>query len=151
MFKGIDFRTFLAHTNDEDGGDGTVRYLIRCWHHADNLLLRIPPHPNIMPPPITFVTIGFSNNPPVIYSSLQPLYPGRDVGERLEESNRKGERLPLELKAHWCANMAIAIAHVHRIAHTYHMDIKPGNFIVNGNSCYRLCLRAWLDYAQPIT
>ncbi|KAK4242746.1 hypothetical protein C8A03DRAFT_28976 [Achaetomium macrosporum] len=94
VFKGIDFRTFLAHTDDEDGGDQTVRYLIRCWHRADKLLLRIPPHPNIMPPPTTFVTISFGNNPPVVCGSLQPLYPGGNVGERLEKSNRKGERLP---------------------------------------------------------
>ncbi|KAK4203555.1 hypothetical protein QBC40DRAFT_274512 [Triangularia verruculosa] len=139
VFKGMDFRTFLAHTDDEDGGDGTIRYLIRCWQHADKLLLRIPPHPNIMPPPTTFVTIRFGNNPPVVCGSLQPFYPGGDVSERLRESKRKGERLPLDLKAHWCANMAAAIAHVHRIAHTYHMDIKPGNFIIDRNSDLVLC------------
>ncbi|KAG7287234.1 hypothetical protein NEMBOFW57_006740 [Staphylotrichum longicolle] len=92
-----------------------------------------------MPAPLKFVTIGFGDGPPVVCGSLQPFYPGRDVSERLEESNRRGERLPLELKAHWCANMAAAISHVHRVAHTYHMDIKPGNFVVDGDSNLILC------------
>ncbi|KAK4242745.1 hypothetical protein C8A03DRAFT_28975 [Achaetomium macrosporum] len=35
--------------------------------------------------------------------------------------------------------MAAAIAHVHRVAHTYHMDIKPGNFLIDGNKDLILC------------
>jgi serine/threonine protein kinase len=107
-----------------------------------------------MPPPTTFVTISFGkHDPPVVCGSLQPLYPGRDVGARLEESNRKKkggeERLPLALKARWCANMSAAIAHVHRVAHTYHMDIKPGNFIVDGDDNLILC--DWEQSDAPAT
>ncbi|KAK3906660.1 hypothetical protein C8A05DRAFT_29518 [Staphylotrichum tortipilum] len=137
--KGCATLVRLRDEPDRDGGDGTVRDLIRYWHDADNLLHRIPPHPNIMPPPTTFVTIGFGDNPPVVCGGLQPFYPGRDVGERLEESNRRGEHLPLALKAHWCANMAATIAHVYRVAHTYHMDIKPGNVVIDRNSDLVLC------------
>lgn len=78
-----------------------------------------------------------------------PFYPGRDVSGRLDGSNRKGERPPLKLKAHWCANMAAAISHVHRVAHTYHMDIKPGNFVVDGDCNLFLC--EWEQSDAPPT
>lgn len=30
--------------------------------------------------------------------------------------------------------MAAAVAHTHLVAHTYHMDIKPGNFLLDEES-----------------
>ena len=36
VFKGIDFRTFLAHGDEE--GDTAVRHLIQTWHRSNNLL-----------------------------------------------------------------------------------------------------------------
>ncbi len=139
VFKGMDFRTFLAHSDDE--GDELIQRLIRDWHNSDKLLQTIPSHPNVLPPPTALATLRFPDDSatPVVCGTLQPFYPGGDVGDRIERSNKSGERLPLELKAHWCANMAAAVAHTHRAARTYHMDIKPGNFVADASDKLILC------------
>ncbi|KAK3994515.1 nima-related kinase 5 [Cladorrhinum sp. PSN332] len=153
VFKGIDFRTFLANLDEE--GDTTVRHLVQTMHRSNNLLQTMPPHRNIMPPPTIFVTLRF---PPdqddksaaaVLCGTLQPLYAGGDVGARIEKSNEKGQRLPLDLKARWCADMAAAVAHTHRVAKTYHMDIKPGNFIADADD--NLVLGDWEQSGAPPT
>ncbi len=48
VFKGMDFRTFLAHSADE--GDGLIEHLIQGWRNSDKLLQAMPPHPNVLPP-----------------------------------------------------------------------------------------------------
>jgi serine/threonine protein kinase len=45
--------------------------------------------------------------------------------------------------------MAAAIAHTHFVAHTYHMDIKPGNFLLDAD--YSLVLIDWEQSDAPIT
>ncbi len=45
--------------------------------------------------------------------------------------------------------MAAAIAHTHFVAHTYHMDIKPGNFLLDADSS--LVLIDWEQSDAPIT
>ena len=139
VFKGVDFRTYLAHCDDEN--DETVRHLVRCWNNSETLLRQMPPHPNILPASSVFVTLSHGNGEamPAICGSLQPLYAGGDVGDSIGKSNKAGQRLPLELKAHWCANMAAAVAHTHRVARTFHMDIKPGNFLIDFNNNLALC------------
>lgn len=149
LFKGVDFRTFLTYS--DEGDDRTLRYMIRAWHNSDNLLAKMPPHPNILPAPTTLVTLKASTTEAgsVVCCTLQPLYAGGDVGSRIERSNHDGVRLPLELKAHWCANIAAAVAHTHRVAHTYHMDIKPGNFVINERD--DLILIHWEQTDAPAT
>lgn len=149
VFKGMDFRTFLANSDDE--GDELIQHLIQGWRNSDKLLQAIPPHSNVLPPPTALVTIRFPDDSatPVVCGSLQPFYPGGNVGDRIEKSNKKGECLPLELKAHWCANMAAAVAHTHRAARTYHMDIKPGNFVADSSDNLILC--DWEQADAPAT
>jgi serine/threonine protein kinase len=48
-------------------------------------------------------------------------------------SKSTGTRLPLMNKAIWCFPMASAISHTHFTAHTFHMDIKPVNFVLDAN------------------
>lgn len=45
--------------------------------------------------------------------------------------------------------MAAAIAHTHLVAHTYHMDIKPGNFLLDEDS--NLVLIDWEQSGAPVT
>lgn len=98
VFKGIDFRTFLAHCDGED--DATIRFMIRAWHKSNELLRKMPPHPNVAPAPTAFVTIKVPEIGPgtVVCGCLQPLFPGGDVGDRVEKSNWAKARLPLALK-----------------------------------------------------
>ena len=45
--------------------------------------------------------------------------------------------------------MAAALPHTHFVAHTYHMDIKPGNFILDQN--LDLVLIDWEQSDAPVT
>ncbi|KAI9715013.1 MAG: hypothetical protein M1812_006227 [Candelaria pacifica] len=45
--------------------------------------------------------------------------------------------------------MSLAIAHTHRVMHTFHMDIKPGNFIVDDEE--NLLLIDWEQSGAPAT
>ncbi|KAK0655570.1 hypothetical protein B0T16DRAFT_432809 [Cercophora newfieldiana] len=149
VFKGVDFRTALQYSDNE--GDKIVRNLISNWRREYNTLLHIPPHPNVLPPPPMLVTIQWPDRsaPSVFCGGLFPFYPGGNAASRIKDSNKKGLRIPLDLKAHWCANMAAAVFHAHRIAKTYHMDIKPGNFVADGSDNLILC--DWEQHDAPAT
>ncbi|KFY34393.1 hypothetical protein V494_06808 [Pseudogymnoascus sp. VKM F-4513 (FW-928)] len=45
--------------------------------------------------------------------------------------------------------MAAAVAHTHFVAHTYHMDIKPGNFLLDEER--NLVLIDWEQSGAPVT
>ncbi|KAI8281996.1 hypothetical protein K4K59_008064 [Colletotrichum sp. SAR11_240] len=126
VFKGIDFRT-LSTSND--------------------LLRNMPKHPNVLPAPSKLVTYGSQGG--VVCGTLQPFYVGGDVGSRIEKSNALRTRIPLATKVRWCTDMAAAIAHTHRQAKTYHMDIKPGNFLIDQDG--NLVLGDWEQTDAPTT
>ncbi|OAA55847.1 Protein kinase-like domain protein [Niveomyces insectorum RCEF 264] len=149
VFKGVDFRTALQYTDHE--GDAILRNLIRVWRRECNTLQQLPPHPNILLPPTMLAAIRWPDrtSPPVYCGGLFPFYPGGSISSRIDDSNKKGLRLPLETKAHWCANMAAAVFHVHRVAKTYHMDIKPGNFVADARENLILC--DWEQHDAPAT
>ncbi|KAF0326611.1 nima-related kinase 5 [Colletotrichum asianum] len=145
VFKGIDFRTFLTYADDE--GDKTIRHMIHVWHRSNNLLRNMPKHPNVLPAPSKLVTYGSQDG--VVCGTLQPFYVGGDVGSRIEKSNALRTRIPLATKVRWCTDMAAAIAHTHRQAKTYHMDIKPGNFLIDQDG--NLVLGDWEQTDAPTT
>ncbi|KAK6342224.1 hypothetical protein TWF730_001702 [Orbilia blumenaviensis] len=149
-FKGVDFRTALHYSDNE--GDSIIRNLIYTWHQECNTLQRLPSHPNILPPPQKLVTLKWPDGlaQPVICGALSPFYPGGTLASRIEESNKTGVRISLELKARWCANMAAAMLHTHRVAKTYHKDLKPGNFVADENDNLILCDWEQQD-ANPVT
>ncbi|KAJ0280550.1 hypothetical protein Brms1b_001867 [Colletotrichum noveboracense] len=126
VFKGIDFRTFLT---------------------SNNLLRNIPKHPNVLPAPSKLVTYGSQGG--VVCGTLQPFYVGGDLGSRIENSNALRSRIPLATKVRWCTDMAAAVAHTHRQAKTYHMDIKPGNFLIDQDG--NLVLGDWEQTDAPTT
>ncbi|CAI0652908.1 unnamed protein product [Colletotrichum noveboracense] len=145
VFKGIDFRTFLTYADDE--GDKTIRHMIHGWHRSNNLLRNIPKHPNVLPAPSKLVTYGSQGG--VVCGTLQPFYVGGDLGSRIENSNALRSRIPLATKVRWCTDMAAAVAHTHRQAKTYHMDIKPGNFLIDQDG--NLVLGDWEQTDAPTT
>ncbi|OTA97005.1 hypothetical protein M434DRAFT_27349 [Hypoxylon sp. CO27-5] len=146
VFKGVDFRTFLAQSDDE--GDSVIKHTVQGWHNSNTLLNTMPLHPNILPRPLFLVTIRRGEQE-LACGTIQPLYEGGDLGSTIERSNFKGERLPLWLKAHWCANIAAALLHTHRVVKTYHMDIKPGNFLIDERQNLILC--DWEQTDTPST
>ncbi|OAL48661.1 hypothetical protein IQ07DRAFT_645437 [Pyrenochaeta sp. DS3sAY3a] len=149
VFKGVDFRAALQYSDDE--GDKIIRNLISNWRREYNTLKQLPPHPNVLPAPPVLVTIQWPDRlaMPFNCGGLFPFYPGGSAASRIDDSNKKGVRIPLELKAHWCANMAAAVFHTHRVAKTYHMDIKPGNFVADASDNLILC--DWEQHDAPAT
>lgn len=145
VFKGIDFRTFL---NDRESGH--IREEVKIYYRSTELVSNMPRHPNIMAPAQTFVTIRKSGDDrPVVCGSLYPFLPNGTLASHIEKNNKSGERIPLSRKALWCYQMAAAIAHTHFVAHTYHMDIKPGNFLLEAD--FHLVLIDWEQSDAPVT
>lgn len=145
IFKGIDFRTFL---NDYESGH--IREEVKIYYRSTELVNNMPRHPNIMSPAQTFVTICKpGDNRPAVCGSLHPFLPNGTLASHIQKITKSGERIPLSLKAMWCYQMTAAIAHTHFVAHTYHMDIKPGNFLLDAD--FHLVLIDWEQSDAPIT
>lgn len=49
------------------------------------------------------------------------------------------ERLLLELKTHWWADMAAALLHTHRVAKAYRTVVNPGNFLFDERQNLMMC------------
>ena len=107
-------------------------------------------HPNIMAPAQTLVTTCKpGDNRPVVCGSLYPFFSNGSLDSHIEKNNQSGERIRLSRKALWCYEMAAAIAHTHFVARTYHMDIKPGNFLLDAD--FHLVLIDWEQSDAPVT
>lgn len=144
-FKGIDFRTYLFGYES-----GLIEEDIKVYYRSLELLANMPPHPNIMPPPEPLVTINkFGEDKPFVSGSLYPFLPNGTLAERIQKNVESGQRIPLSRKAQWCYEMASALAHTHLVAHTYHMDIKPGNFLLDEDD--KLVLIDWEQCDAPVT
>ena len=110
----------------------------------------MPRHPNIMSPTQTLVTICKQDDDrPFVCDSLYPFTPNGTLASNIEQSNQYGRQIPLPQKAQWCYQMAAAVEHTHLVAHTYHMDIKPGNFLLDEDS--NLVLIDWEQSNAPAT
>ena len=145
VFKGIDFRTFL---NSYESGH--IQEELKIYYRSMELVSNMPRHPNIMAPAQTLVTVCKpGDDRPVVCGSLYPFLSNGSLASYIEKNNISGERIPLLRKARWCYQMAAAIAHTHFVAHTYHMDVKPGNFLLDAD--FNLVLIDWEQSDAPIT
>ena len=145
IFKGIDYRTFL-HLYES----GHIQEEVKMYYRSIELISNMPPHPNIMAPAHSLVTICKpGDDRPLVCGTLHAFLPNGNLATHIEENNNSGERIPLSRKALWCYQMAAAIAHTHFVAHTYHMDVKPGSFLLDAN--LHLVLIDWEQSDAPIT
>ncbi|KAI4170646.1 MAG: hypothetical protein LQ348_007076 [Seirophora lacunosa] len=128
VFKGVDFGTFL-----ESPTDFTPQREV-CYHEIRTMSL-LPPHPNIMPPPNTLVTAKniTDDRQDLVCGALYPFMSHGTIDDQIESAKATGIRLPPICKATWCFQMASAIAYTHFTGHTFHMDIKLSNFLLETN------------------
>ncbi|KAF9875018.1 phosphotransferase enzyme family protein [Colletotrichum karsti] len=132
VFKGIDFDSYKRDSKDfEEHQDKTLLHEIRT-------LCTLPPHPNIMHRPQVLVVVQDADNIERVCGFLQPVMAKDSVDEQVMRANREGVRIPLALKAKWCHGMAFGIQHTHQVGKSYHMDLKPGNMLVDDEDDVRL-------------
>ncbi|WDK12694.1 phosphotransferase enzyme family protein [Colletotrichum graminicola] len=125
VFKGMDFERYKNDSVDfRQHQETTLLHEIRTLH-------ALPAHPNIMPCPRALVVVRDRDGRDRICGFLQPAMDKDSLDEQVMRANRAGRRIPPTLKAKWCHQMAIAIRHTHRVAGTFHMDLKPGNILVD--------------------
>ncbi|KAL5095238.1 hypothetical protein Trisim1_000017 [Trichoderma cf. simile WF8] len=146
VFKGIDFQTYLQLHDDDDE---FARTTADVWRRSTKLIANMPRHPNIQSPPRYLVSVRDSNQTPVLVGHLSTYFAGGDLGNAIEAANARKSQIPLKQKAKWCHQMCLAIMHAHRVAQTYHMDIKPGNFVINDQQ--NLILIHWEQSGAPAT
>ncbi|KAI1175975.1 kinase-like domain-containing protein [Nemania sp. FL0916] len=145
VFKGIDFRTFL---NSYESGH--IHEEVKIFYRSMELVSNMPRHPNIIGPAQIVVTIcKHGDDRPFVCGSLYPFLPNGSLASHIEKNNASGERIALSCKAQWCYQMAAAVAHTHFVAHTFHMDLKPGNFLLDADSS--LVLIDWEQSDAPVT
>ena len=101
-----------------------------------------------MPPPTTLVVI-IDGTSPIVCGCLYPFFPKGDLGDRLEAAYSSATKIPLDMKKSWCAQMVAAVKHAHYVGRTYHMDIKPGNFLISDEDS--LVLIDWEQSDGPPT
>ncbi|KAK2044861.1 kinase-like protein [Colletotrichum somersetense] len=132
VFKGMDFERYKTDGADfKQHQETTLLHEIRTLH-------ALPAHPNIMPCPPALVVVRGGDGRDRICGFLQPAMEKDSLDEQVMRANRAGRRIPPALKAKWCYQMALAIRHTHRVAGTYHMDLKPGNILVDDHDDLRL-------------
>ncbi|KAI4114213.1 MAG: hypothetical protein LQ345_004977 [Seirophora villosa] len=128
VFKGVDLGTFL-----ESPTDFALQRDV-CYHEVQSMSL-LPRHPNIMPPPNTFVSVKIiaGDQQALVCGALYPFISHGTIDDQIESAKATGTRLPPICKATWCFPIASAIAHAHFIAYTFHMDIKVSNFLLDAD------------------
>lgn len=142
VFKGVDFGAFLETPAD-------FRYRKDICYHEIRTICSLPQHPHIISPPGVFVTVSKIDDPleTFICGTLSPFMELGTLDDLVEKNKISGTRMALRDKAAWCFQMASAISHVHLTAHTFHMDIKPANFLVDSKK--DLILIDWEQSGAP--
>lgn len=142
VFKGIEFGLYLESPVD-------FKHQKDVCYHEIRTVASLPSHPNIIPPPTTFVTVRNIKDAQqvLICGTLYPFMKCGTLDDQVQQADFWKARLSLNCKARWCFQMASAIAHTHFVAHTFHMNIKPANFIVNDKK--DLILIDWEQSGAP--
>ncbi|KAM0426464.1 hypothetical protein ACHAPT_008155 [Fusarium lateritium] len=128
VFNSIDFQTYLILHDDDDE---FVRDMVETWRRSSKLIADVPPRPNIQASPKILVTVRDLNGNQVFMGHLSTFFDGGDLASLIKTTNKNESQIPLQEKARWCHQMSLAVAHTHGVLHTFHMDIKPGDFLVD--------------------
>jgi hypothetical protein len=118
---------FLLHTDDEMF---SFRARLAAMYREIHVLMKIPPHPHIVGPPVALVTVLYEGSP-VVCGFLSLFHPGGTIARALSPLSPESEPPSLARRTRWANQMVSAIHHLHRVAHTYHGDIKLDNVVLS--------------------
>jgi len=118
---------FLLHMDDELF---SFKARLAAMYREINVLMKIPPHPHIVGPPVALVTVLYEDSP-VVCGFLSPFHPGGTITDALTPLSPESEPPSFTRRIQWANQMVSAIHHLHRVAHTYHGDIKLDNIVLS--------------------
>ena len=126
VFQGIDFGAFLESQAD-------FQHQRDVCYHEIRTISSLPKHPNIIPSSNILVTVRKigDDEQAFICGALYSFMKHDTLNDQIQNIKTIEARLSLNNKAVWCFQMISAIAHAHFMAHTFHMDIKSANFVMN--------------------
>lgn len=138
VFKGADFSAWLERKHEKRPWNVYKRapYSEHSLKEELMVLCAMPPHPNIIPRPPILVSTPTS--PERICGFLQPFRAKQTISEEISLANKKRLRIPPSTKAKWCLGIAEGIMHTHRVAKTFHMDMKPANVLIEDDDTVRI-------------
>lgn len=136
--KGADFAAWRKRKLETRPLDEYKRALYSECSLKEELtvLCTMPPHPNIIPRPPMLMFISAS--PERLYGFLQPWREKETISWQIRNANQKRNRIGPLLKAKSCLGIAEGILHTHRVAKTFHMDLKPANVVVEDDDTVRI-------------
>lgn len=146
VFKGADFSAWLER-KDEKRPWNVYKRALYSEHSLNEelmILCTMPPHPNIIPRPPILVTTPTS--PERICGFLQPFRSKQTISVQIGLANKKRLRIHPLTKAKWCLGISEGILHTHRVAKTFHMDMKPANVLIEDDDALRI-----IDWQQQGT
>jgi len=139
VMKGLSFFEYLAHSDDSGNTNGRFEAELRAMNNEINLIMSIlrQPHPSpyIMRGPIAFCTFDdvttLDTKLPRIYAAIYPFYEAGTLLDAVGQHNATLTRIPLPNLARWCYQLTEALHHTHITCHTYHMDLKIDNILLD--------------------
>ncbi|PNY22471.1 Kinase-like protein, partial [Tolypocladium capitatum] len=143
VIKGLDFGDLLASWDD-------FKHERDVFYHAVQITSSMPSHPNILSPPRIIVVAGCPEDEgrALVCGTLYPFMARGTLDDQITRCKKDGSHLGLRDKARWCLQMSSAVAHAHHVAHTYHMDIKPANILVDDQE--NAVLIDWEQSGSPL-
>lgn len=143
VLKGVEFSDFLA-SRDQFMHDRDVFY------RTIKTISLMPPHPNIQPSPHVVAVAGDWENQgqALLCGTLYSFMARGTLDDQVIRCKSNGTRIGLQGKALWCFQLSSALAHTHHVGHTYHMDIKPANVVVDDHG--NAILIDWEQSGAPL-
>lgn len=141
VFKGANFPAWVVRRQDQEEPPPWEVYKRALYgehslRHELTVLCHMPPHANIIPRPPILVTTP--TEPRRVCGFLQPFRGKQTVAEQIRLANVGRVRIPLETKRKWCLGIVEGILHAHRAGGMFHMDMKPGNVLVEDDGSVRI-------------
>ncbi|TBU40300.1 hypothetical protein BD309DRAFT_967732 [Dichomitus squalens] len=94
-----------------------------------DVLRSMPPHPNVIGPPVAYLSRVVQGQKVLCGYALRWL-PGGCIRDIVEEAGDL-DMTPLPCRVKWATQIAAGLHHIHSVGHTYHGDVKLDNVVLD--------------------